>query len=213
MPSDAAWRQFDCLYQSYLQRAAAGVCATPTAARELAESLPAYLFLPDKAGHSRLASYDGRSSLITWLTAILYHEASKDRERKYNHSERLDDLPEMADDTAIERLETDLRAQQYGPVIQDSFIQAIQGLSTRERLILTLRYEEGLDGAAIAGVLGVHPSTVSRGLHEACEKLRDSILSTLSGKYHLTPPSLHECVADILENPGHSILSLLGCTK
>lgn len=44
-------------------------------------------------------------------------------------------------------------------------------LTPRQRRILEMRYEEGLSGVQIAAELGISPSTVSRTLHRARERL------------------------------------------
>jgi hypothetical protein len=89
LPSEAAWRRFDHLYHGYLQRASACVCAPTDGVGELAEGLPAYLFLPGQTGHSRIAGFDGRSSLASWLSAIISNQAINERQRKCNTAEPL----------------------------------------------------------------------------------------------------------------------------
>lgn len=59
LPSEAAWARFDHLYDRYVQRLTASVCATKDAAEDLAEGLPGYIFLPDQTGRSRIAGFGG----------------------------------------------------------------------------------------------------------------------------------------------------------
>jgi RNA polymerase sigma-70 factor len=208
LPSEAAWGRFDHLYRRLLQRVSAGVCGTKDAAGELAEGLAAYLFLPDQAGRSRIAGFDGRSSLASWLSAIINHQAANERRRRCNATERLEEVAEMADEIAVCRIENKLRADRYWPIIKATFTTAGQQLSEQERLILVLRHEEGLQGAEIAHLLRLHPSTISRQLHGIYEKLREVILSTLDTQHHLNTAAIEECVAETLAHPGGSVRAL-----
>lgn len=54
-----------------------------------------------------------------------------------------------------------------------------QELTPRQRQVLAMHYEQGLSVTAIAGTLGVHPSTVSRTLQRARERLRRCLRYTL----------------------------------
>ena len=69
---------------------------------------------PDRSGHSRIASYDGRSSLATWLHVIVTHRVANERVRKWNTVERPGDMPDVADHAALGDLEAELRAHRYG---------------------------------------------------------------------------------------------------
>lgn len=206
---EAAWQRFHTLYYKHIQVVSRSACSTAEAARELAEELLGHLFMPDASGRSRMASYDGRSSLATWLSVIINHRAIKARQRKYNRMERLEDLPEMADTAVMQRIELELRADKYQSLITDSFTGASNGLSERERFILALRYKDGLQGTEIAGILGVHPSTVTRHLQQIYEKLRERVLTILAAKYRLLPSAIDECLADIIENPAYSVFSMI----
>jgi RNA polymerase sigma-70 factor len=209
LPTDAAWRRFHQLYGNTMLQAAAYVSTTPDAAKDLADNLPAYLFLPDKARRSRIASFDGRSSLASWLNVIIGHQAINERAYKCNTFERLEDLPDFADHSAVSRVELQMRAHRYELCIDESLMQANQELTERERIILVLHYRDGLEGAEIGRLLGIHSSTVSRALRGAYVKLRDRTLSALASRHQLSDAGVQECLADIRENPRHTILSLL----
>jgi len=208
LPSEAAWGRFDYLYHGYLQRVSASVCATKDAAGELAEGLAAYLFLPNQAGRSRIAGFDGRSSLASWLSAIISHQATNERRRKCNAAERLEDVMELANDAVVCQIENDLRADRYWPIIKATFTFAGLQLSEHERLILVLRHEEGLQGAEIAHFLHVHPSTINRQLHGVYQKLRGLIISTLDTEHHLNTAAIEECLMETLAHPDGCVRAL-----
>jgi RNA polymerase sigma-70 factor, ECF subfamily len=204
---DVAWNRFNSIYNKYIGELAVFVSPNRDAARDLAANLLVDMFLPDCSGRSRIASYDGRSALATWLRIIISRRAINERERKCNKMGRIESMPEIADEMGLRSIEADLRSHQYEYMIKDSFKWACKELIDRERLLLLLRYEDELQLNQIARLLGVHQSTVTRQLVKIQEKLRDEVVSILASKYHLSHAAIEECLADILENPSHSILA------
>lgn len=195
------------LYQKYLNDIALSVSPNSDAASELAGSVLVDMFLPDRSGHSRIASYHGRSSLTTWLRVIVCHRATNERECKYNSLERIESIPEVAEKGDVRNIEAALRASRYEDMIKDSLSCSCKRLSDRERLLLLLRYDEELQVSQIARLLGVFPSTVTRQLERVQGKLRENVVSTLATKYKLQPAAIQECVTDLLDNPSHSVLA------
>lgn len=207
--NDRGWTRFSTLYGTCIRNVARSVSHTRCLAADLADGVLAHIFLPDKSGRSRIASYDGRSSLATWLSAIICHQAINERERKSSSFERLEDVPEIADCSVVRRIEKKLRAEKFELAIKESIVEASKTLTERERFVLALRYREHLQGAEIARILRLHPSTVTRQLRQICEKLRYQILSMLASSYHLDPSTIEECLSDIMENASYSVMSLL----
>jgi RNA polymerase sigma-70 factor len=204
-----AWGRFMSLYQKYLKAIALSVSPSSDAAQELSDNVLVEMFLPDCSGHSRIASYHGRSSLATWLRAIVCHRAINERERKDNSLERIESMPEMAETGSERNIEAMLRAARYENVINDSLRSSCNRLTDRERLLLLLRYDEELQVSQIARLLGVCPSTVTRQLERVQGKLRENVVSTLTSKHNLQEAAIEECLTDLLENPSHSILALI----
>lgn len=207
LPSEAAWLRFRTLYRKYIHDLARSACPTPDAAREIADGVLADLFLHDRLGRSRIASYDGRSTLATWLRAVVTNRAINERERRCNNLDCIENVSELPDRSHAARFEAALRATRYGAMIRDSFRTASSYLNERERLILVLRYDDMLQAVEIAGRLGVHPSTITRSLQQTHRKLRRLVAAILKTKYGLSEAGIQECFEHIIENPGHSILA------
>lgn len=207
--SAEGWGRFMELYQKYLNAIALSVSPSGDAACELADSVLVEMFLPDRSGHSRIASYHGRSSLATWLRAIVCHRAINERERKDNSLERIESMPEMAEQGGASNIDAILRASRYQDLINDSLRNSCHRLTDRERLLLLLRYDDELQVSQIARLLGVCPSTVTRQLERVQEKLRENVVSTLTSKHNLQPAAIEECLADLRDNPSYSILTLV----
>ncbi|HKY04302.1 MAG TPA: sigma-70 family RNA polymerase sigma factor, partial [Blastocatellia bacterium] len=170
-------------------------------------------FLHDRLGRSRIASYDGRSTLATWLRAVVTNRAINERERRFNNLDCLENVSEPADRSYATRFEAAMRATRYGAMIRDSFQIASRELSERESLILILRYDDMLQAVDIASFLGVHPSTITRSLQQTHKKLRRAVETILHTKYGLGQAAIEECFEHIVETPGHSILAYVktGC--
>lgn len=208
-PTEAGWSRFHCAYRKYIRRVAISVSDTNDAGRELAENMLTDLFMPDRSGHSRIASFDGQQSLATWLGVVIRRRAVNQGMLKWNRFEGIDRLSDVVDQAAFSNVEAAITRSRHDLIVQDCFELAIERLSDLERLMLLLRYEDGLRVVEIARVLDVHPSGVTRQLKQICVKLHKRIISLLVVKYRLDHVSVRECVEEILENPAHSILTFL----
>jgi RNA polymerase sigma-70 factor len=207
--SEAAWDYFYRKYHKYVLSLAFSFSSSSDAANELAANVMEDLFLRDRLGRTRIASYEGRSSLAAWLHVIVCHRAINDRELKYNHLEQIECMPEIADSASIRSIEAALRATQYETIIKDAIDLACKRLEHRERLMLLLRYDQGLQVSQIARLLGVSPSTISRHLVRSHENLLEYVKKALSFKYRLQQVEIDECLTDLKENPSYSILTFI----
>jgi RNA polymerase sigma-70 factor, ECF subfamily len=208
--SPVAWDRFTNTYRKYIHDLTAFVCPVKSMVYELAETILTDLYLPDRSGYSRIASYDGRSSLATWLRAIICHRAINERERKFNGMTQLnEDIFEKADEIALLSIEIALRSNRYHALIIDSLKQACGELTDRERVMLLLRYDNGLQLGQIGDIFGLHQTTITRQLERVQAKIRQAVVSTLTNKYGLSQAAIDECLAEIVENPEYSILVLI----
>lgn len=204
-----AWDRFIEHYYKYMTDPATFISGSRDRAINLADGVTASLFLPDKSGCSRMASYDGQYSLATWLRVIITRRYINEQELKWASVGRLDGLPDIEGPDKVKEIETTIRANIYHPLVKDAFQSASRSLSDRERLILLWRYEEGLQLNQIAKAMNVNASTISRQLDRCHQKLREQIISFLGSEYELKPESVKECIADIFENPAYSIISYI----
>jgi RNA polymerase sigma factor (sigma-70 family) len=207
--SESAWERFTSLYKQPIFKWAYFACRGRGFADELAQGVLTDLFLPDQSGSSRIASYDGRSSLALWLQAIVKYRALNEQKCKDNALLSLNAVPSRTDLTFFEKLNSSIRASQYEPLVKDSFNTVVSRLTHKEKFILLLRYGKGLQSNEIARSFGLSPSAISRQLHAICRKLREGIISTLINTHRLNETALDECIADIIENPAYSILELI----
>lgn len=202
--ASSAWRVLEKTYKGFICDLVRFFYSTSFAAQDLADSILADLFLPDRSGTSRIASYDGRSSLSTWLRVVVCNRAINAR-RCSATVKNTDIQAEIPDGPALESIELTVLARRYGAALGDSLKSACSGLTPRERLILLWRYEDGLQLGQIARLLGIHQSNVTRQLERMQGKLRDEVVSILAQKHGLSRSAIQECIQDIVENPRHGV--------
>ncbi|HEV7239530.1 MAG TPA: sigma-70 family RNA polymerase sigma factor [Thermoanaerobaculia bacterium] len=205
----AAWQAFEEEFHEYIVRLAVSAARTPDEAIDLAQAVVVDLFLPDRSGRSRIGSYDGRSSLATWLRVLVCHRAINERKRNHMAAQPLEALFEAPDETAMPRLDATIRAHRYSDAARDALQQACAKLSARERHVLLLRYGRLKQVQEIAAALCVHPSNVTRQIDRVCNRLREIVIRTLQKEYGLSSSAIEECLAELVENPSYEILSLL----
>jgi RNA polymerase sigma-70 factor (ECF subfamily) len=201
--SEKAWKAFDVRYRRFITDLIRFCFRQGTDNEEIADSVLVSLYLPDRSGRQRIASYDGRSSLATWLRVIVVNRAINDRnERKVDNEENVKDVP---DSRAVLNIEAAIQARRYSKALNESLNDAFQTLTARERLMLLWRYQDNLQLGEIAKYLGIHQSNVTRQLVRLQARLRETVIQTLASRHHLSPTAIQECLVEIVENPNFSI--------
>jgi RNA polymerase sigma-70 factor len=181
---EAAWEHFVGSYRSYL-RAAAGAMLrgspAPADAQELADSLFAELYglVDGKRGERSLFRYfHGRSSLKTWLRAVL----SQRHIDAIRAGRGLEPLSE-GDGGAVQQLPrqnssgppSDPHRERYVALFGAALQAALGQLEAKDRERLRLYYAEEQILAEIGRQLGEHESSVSRHLERIRRELRGQV--------------------------------------
>lgn len=124
-------------------------------------------------GGKALGSFQGRSSLGTWLAAVAVNEAAHlDRsEERLKERELGHPSPEESVPTPLQAL-----CRQEGA---GQLREAMAELPPRDRLLLTLVYWDGLSPSDAARVIHVEPKSVSMLLQRARERLKEKIGASL----------------------------------
>jgi RNA polymerase sigma-70 factor len=207
--SSIAWQTLEREYKPFIRRVARFFARQPQVAHDLAESILADLFLPDGAGQSRILSYDGRSSLCTWIRVVIANRAIN--LRRGAGPSQLEDIEagmwERLDPANIDRI---IRARRYGDRFADAMKYALRQLSSQDRLLLLWRYEDGLQLGQIAKLLDLHQSNVTRRLRRLHAKLKERIIAGLSTRHALGKPAIEECLQGVTESVT-PVVSILDC--
>jgi len=182
-----AWNEFVSEYRSYLRASAAAILRRPVsdpAAIDLADSLFADLYglSGGKAGGRSLFRYfHGRSSLKTWLRAVL-SQRHIDAIRAGKKFDSLDDGADGEEARRVPQLSTveipaDPQRAVYLRKFREALSVALASLDARDRERLRLYYAEDRTLAEIGRELGEHESSVSRNL----ERVRGELRATVEG--------------------------------
>jgi len=195
---DKAWRRFDSLYRKYMNDLVTYICSVHSVAREIRETVAVHLFLPDSSGQSRISSYDGRSSLATWLRVIIANRIINEGQRKCNSLQHDEPRPELEDCNALPQIESRLKVGRYEPLVCAAVRRACETLSEKERELLLWRFEREAQLGEIARIFSVHQSTITRTLDRIARKLRDNVISHL-GALHLDGAAIDECLSILMD--------------
>ncbi len=191
--SGSAWDYFVTNYRGYLRAAAGSITKGSRAgvdAQELADSLFAELFglVDGKRGEASLFRYfHGRSSLQTWLRAILAqrHIDRLRQNRRWESIEREDGEEESS--VTAHRVSTpspDPHRSRYLRRFLLALTDSLAALNPTARQCLELYYAREKTLAEIGRLLGEHESSVSRHLERTRRELRGKVEACLrTGRY------------------------------
>jgi RNA polymerase sigma factor (sigma-70 family) len=185
---EPAWEHFVAAYRVYLRAAASAVlrCSSRSpASRDLADSLFAELYgLADgsRRDTSLLRYFHGRSTLKTWLRAVLA-QRHIDAIRAGRRFESLDDEDSQSGApgiiAAVSAQPADPHRERYAALFVRALQTALSSLDARDDQRLRLYYAEEKTLAEIGRQLGEHESSVSRNLDRIRIALRQSVERTL----------------------------------
>jgi RNA polymerase sigma factor (sigma-70 family) len=209
----AAWDRFVLEYRPVLYRAADAL-DRHGAAREVADSLYAELFGVRRSGddkgepQSLFRYFQGRSSLATWLRAVLA-QRYVDRLRS---SRRLEQLREQGDAGAGPGInaralvapasEPDPERSRYTALLASVLARVVSALQPRDRLRLSAYYVQDLTLAQVGRLLQEHEATVSRQLARTRRAIRADVERTLREEGGLDDAQVAECLAAVAADPG-----------
>lgn len=233
---DAAWEQVIRDHRAGLYRAADALRQGD--GRDLADGLFAELFGVSARGQvktSLLRYFHGRSSLATWLRAVLA-QRHVDAIRVERRLVPLADEAAVADDGGESGTAGPLRAggraqhspqraagdaataaglaasperQRWLAAVHRALRGAVDGLDARDRLRLSLYYVESLTLAEIGRGLNEHEATVSRHLSRTRKALRAAAERYLQDVESMSQAEMAECLASVTADAGTLDLAAL----
>ena len=195
----AAWDHFVLEMRPALYRAADALDPSG-GARELADSLYGDLYGLDERGGARqslLRYFHGRSSLATWLRAVLA-QRHVDRLRV---ERRHDPLPEELPDRAAPLGAADPECPALVDLLRSALGRVLARLDPRDRLRLACYYAEDLTLAQTGRLLREHEATVSRQLSRSRRTIRADVERELSA-LGLNEARIERCFECATEDAG-----------
>jgi RNA polymerase sigma factor (sigma-70 family) len=205
---EEAWEHFIREHRPALYRAADAIDPTG-GCRDLADSLYGELFgVSDKGSvrQSLLTYFHGRSSLGTWLRAVL-SQRQVDRVRATRRFEPIaeDDPPAAAVEAARSSEEG------YLPLLRPILGEVLEALVPRDRLRLAYYYAHDLNLAQIGRALGEHEATVSRNLARVRREVRAALEQRLRERHGMGTDEIARCFESVAGDAGDlDVTELLG---
>jgi len=197
--NEQAWEHFISEHRPVLYRAADALDASGCA-REVADSLYAELYgirATGQEGPSLFRYFHGRSSLATWLRAVLA-QRWVDRIRLERRSVALDE-EQLA---SIPARRTDPDAQRCAALVREALHAAVARLDPKDRLRLRSYYEHDLTLAQIGRITGEHEATVSRHLAKTRKALRSDVEAGMRQSGRMTEGDIARCLASAMDDAG-----------
>jgi RNA polymerase sigma-70 factor len=189
---ERAWEGFIEKYRPVLYAAAHALTHDEADGRDLADSLWADLYGIDTRSEERrslLGYYGGRSSLGTWLHAVLARRFV-DLTRV---AARIKPLENRPNEPATEGDPSDPDRSRYVSALSTALSEALGALEARDRLRLGYYYLENLTLREIARLLNEHPSSVSRRLQQTRGELKRRVERSLRREQHLSEEQIRLC--------------------
>jgi RNA polymerase sigma-70 factor, ECF subfamily len=196
---ERAWERFVREYRPVLYRAADALDRTG-AAREIADALYADLYgVRDgqRERQSLFVYFQGRSSLATWLRAVLA-QRYVDRIRGQRRLEPLRDQESPARDADP----PDPDRARYLTLVRDALGRAFARLPPRDRLRIGCYYVQDLTLADTGRVMKESEATVSRQLARTRRAIRDDVERQLREDERLSDDQIAACFASVARDPG-----------
>jgi RNA polymerase sigma-70 factor (ECF subfamily) len=187
---DGAWEHFVREFRPALYRAADAL-APDGSAREIADALYADLFgMRERDGErqSLFRYYHGRSSLATWLRAVLA-QRHIDRHRAVRKAEPLPD-DDSARPLTTPAAEPDPDRERLRALLVAALTAAVAALAARDRLRLACYYAQELTLAQTGRLLGEHEATTSRQLTRTRKAIRVDVEQRLRDAHRLSPAEI-----------------------
>lgn len=210
---EGAWERFIQEYRPVLRRAAEAM-APGGAASDVADELFAELYgLRERDGErqSLFRYFQGRSSLATWLRAVLA-QRYVDRIRAARRTEPLPD-EETMEAAPSHGSPAFGRANPEEPrcraAVRDALEFALAGLAPRDRLRLRCYYTQALKLAAIGKLFGESEATASRQLARVRKELREVVQARMRDAHGYTGPGLADCLQLVMNDAGELDLGVL----
>lgn len=177
----SAWEHFILSLRPALYAAARAITGDEIRGRELADSLWADLYgldVRDGRRRSTLEYFHGRSSILTWLRAVLA-QRHVDYIRSQSRTQPLDDNhedPRIDRDSNHDKNDPDEPERaRYVRMLGLALDIALNALAPQDRMRMAYYYRHELSLKEIGRMMGDHESTVSRKLARTRDHLKSEI--------------------------------------
>ena len=191
----APWEHFITSFRPALYASARAISGDEARGRELADSIWAEMYgmeVRDGRRRSILSYFHGRSSLLTWMRAVLA-QRHVDYIRAQSRIAPLDDHLEQPTGTSDDHDEESGERARYVAMLGKALDAALKALEPRDRMRMAYYYRHDLSLKEIGRVMNEHESTVSRRLARTRDYLKREIERTLHDGDRLSRDQIRLC--------------------
>jgi RNA polymerase sigma-70 factor len=201
--NSAAWEHFITTFRPQMYSAARAIAGDEMRGRELADSIWADMYgldVRDGRRRSLLDYFHGRSSILTWIRAVLA-QRHVDYIRTQSRFQQLDDRIEnpgrdtgsRTSEAQGEPVEAGSDRARYVAMLGEALESALKSLTPPERLRMAYYYRHNLSLKEIGALMGEHESSVSRKLARTRDELKSSVERALRDRGKLSLDQIQLC--------------------
>jgi RNA polymerase sigma-70 factor (ECF subfamily) len=186
-----------------------GIDPSAAAIDDVAQALFEKLLVSDsQGGPARLTAYAGRGPLAGWIGVAAQRLAlsmrrAESAQARARERAALEELS-IAGDTELAYLK-----QRYRSEYEAAFAKAAALLTVRERAILQLHVSGGMTLEALGAMYRVNPSTISRWIAAAQDRLAAETEKDLRQRLHLSANELHSLTRLVITQLDFSVVRML----
>ena len=172
---------------AYLARSGHGDIAD-----EVLQRLRERLLVAQDSALPRIAAFEGRGSLVSWVR-IAAARVAIDLRRTRTPEVAADPIEEVAARAADPELE--YLKQRYGRDLREAFKAALDALPARDASILRLHFLEGMSASSIGAAYRVHGRTIQKWLQAARAQILETTRELLRERLQLHRKELESVIA------------------
>lgn len=206
--SSRALVAFEERYLSAAGRALAHVDSDAEFAAEVKQLLRHKVLLSVDGAPPRIAEYEGRGPLHSWVRAALLRLALNHK-RDQQRARGLKTEPVNETSSILPDPELSFIKSEYRQVFKDALTAAFAALDRRERNVLRLYLLEGMNIERIGVIYQVHRATIARWIAQARQTLAEQTRQRLAAQVGLDGAELETCVGLVQSQIDLSLSRLL----
>jgi RNA polymerase sigma-70 factor (ECF subfamily) len=209
---DDAIAAFERTFAADMGRAVASIDSSRAFIDETLQVVRERLFVPKNGRPGRIADYAGRSSLRTWLSAVVVRSAISLRRHKGARPHKAftseDDRPLVERGPELAYLR-----RRYKDAFEEAVRTALARLPAKQRMLLRLNLVQRMSVDKLGTAYRVSRSTAARWLANARQELLEQARAELCAKLGIVSAELDSLAAEIRSQIDVSVLRLLGDTN
>ena len=200
--NETAWVVFDQRFSAKIKQYALYYTKNEVLADQINLGLKGSLFLESpKTGKSKIASYNGRGSLQSWLKVVIFRDVLSTQES----DKKISSL-----DSVVFGIEDESVAQDDMLNLEEIVTAGFKQLNEEKKLLLREYFILRRRETDLANQLQVHVSTISRRIKNICNELLQHFTTIADEKFDLDKDQFRELLNQFDQSWHTSVAKILG---